>query len=657
MKRQNDIKLICLILFSVFLLLACNKDDENGADDDPQTAYQIRVSPEEIMLNDDETAVFSLFVQPQGEFEWSVNSKPGWMEISQSSGTINQDTIELLLTPDYTGLRSGRHFGEIEITAKEAGSTKLKLVLDVDSRPLADVKPREIIFSEGDSLKVITVLNIGTGFLNWEFQSLPPFMHMEPQSGRSYKENDVEVWVSVERAGLDPGTLVDQIMLKSNSKEGDIKIDVTLEVPELPVMTITESSINYGYFENEKSFFIRNDGNVDFNWSWDDNSNSYITVSPATGSLAKGDSIEITMAIDRTDLYSDTYNLEVFFNNNKEQTTRLPIQIKHYIEDKWIIEGSVIDAEYDKNNDVIVVVSKNPNELRVFDPSKHSVKSVALNQTPTSLSVGLNGLHAAVGHNESFSYINLSTMQIEYIYEVSANVTDIILAPNNWVYVIPERPSSIRIRCINLLNGLETQHIGMASPRLKIQLHPSGDYIYGATQNVGISDFLKYDIRNGTAEFLYRSPYNGTYAFDGDIWISENGNRLFAKSRNVFNSSSNRDNDITYVGRFEGNNTIKTMDHSSAANSIYAVFHTGSPSSETPANEIRKYDSRFLTFQGTIELPAFLIPDGSGDGNFYNSEGHFGFFNSDGTKFHVILKSGENSVMQNEWAIVTVDVE
>ncbi len=655
MKRLKGISFIYLSLIAVLISVGCDKD--NDSTDSLPTEYKIEISPEEILLDDDETGLLYLSIQPQAEFQWNVSSKPDWLEVKPSSGTGNDQAIEIELIPDHTGLNAGGHSGVIEIITSIAGKKKITVELSVDARPIAEVNPEEIIFSEGNLQKVMTVSNIGTGFLNWEFQSLPDWLQLHPQSGRTNDGNKAQILATAQISGLEAGSWEDQFVLQSNSEGGDININVSLEVPEVVIMTITEPMIRFGYFEGEKSFFIKNEGNVEFNWDWDDNSNSFVSIDPASGSLVKGDSIEITMTIDRTELTTDTYDLEVFINNDKDKTIGMNIQINHFDEEKWLIHGRIIDAEYNRNNDVLVVVSESPYELRVFDISNNSVESVALNKLPTSLSVGLNGNHAVVGHDGSFSYINLSTMEVENNYEVSTNVFDIILAPNNWVYVFPTGGVLDRIRCFNLSTGEKTLHTGSSIGLRRVRLHRSGRYIYGATRGSSPGNFEKYDISNGTAEYLYRSPYHGTYSFGGDIWISDNGSRLFAKSRNIFNASTLQNNDMTYNGELVGVSNVKTLDHSSAAQSVYAIFYSDNSWNAPPGDEIRKYSNHSWVFQGTIELPGFLIPDGTGDGNIFKSQGHFGFFNSNGTKFHVIVKVQEGSGALNEWAIVSVDVE
>ena len=77
-----------------------------------------------------------------------------------------------------------------------------------------------------------------------------------------------------------------------------------------------------------------------------------------------------------------------------------------------------------------------------------------------------------------------------------------------------------------------------------MDLHPSGDYIYGADQGIFPSDIEKYDIRSGNLIYLYDSPYHGDYAMGGNLWISEDGLRIFTALGNVFRSSVNQDTDM-----------------------------------------------------------------------------------------------------------------
>lgn len=553
MKNKKSLNLVYSLLAIALFFLGCEADKVSEDS-------RILVSPSDIILTNNKTSKLSISVQPSGEFQWSIASKPDWIEISSLSGTINNEIVELELIPIITNLDAGKYIGIIEFITNGAGKAETNLELNLDD-------------------------------------------------------------------------------LSS-------------------IMTLSKSSLEFGYSNESLSLVIKNDGNANFNWNWDNNSHSFLSLNPSSSNLSAGESIEVIMTLDRTQLVTQDYNLETFITNDLGQSITLNVQINHFAENKWLIDGNIIDAEYDRNNDVIVAVLENPNELRVYNPSNNSVTSVPLNLPPTSVSVGLNGNHAVVGHNGWFSYINLSTMTLENNYAITSNTFDIILAPNAWVYVFPKEGQWERIRCINLSNGIETQHSGnLIRERTKVKLHPSGNYIYGADNGLSPSDFEKYDISNGTAQYLYDSPYHGDFEFSGNIWISEDGIRLFAKSRRVFNSSSDQSNDMTYNGELVGEGNVMTLDFSNTAKRVYAIFSTGNSWGEIPSNEIRTYETDFLAFKGSIELPGFFIPDGDGEGSIYKSQGHFGFFNSDGTKYYVLVKAEEGSGAQNEWAITTIDVE
>ncbi|MGB7931203.1 MAG: hypothetical protein WCH04_03110, partial [Gammaproteobacteria bacterium] len=199
----------------------------------------------------------------------------------------------------------------------------------------------------------------------------------------------------------------------------------------------------------------------------------------------------------------------------------------------------VIDAEYSNQLDRIVMVATNPNTLHVLDPVSGSDVSVALPLSPTSVSIGPDGQFAAVGHDGYFSYIDLSQGQLLSTYSVSTDVLDIVLAGNGYVYAFPRQDQWENIRCIELATGNETLHTGnFVYAGTLARLHPNGTDIYGADNGLSPSDIEKYSIAGGTAQYLYDSPYHGTYAMGGELWFTEDGSRIFTRSGNVFRSSS-----------------------------------------------------------------------------------------------------------------------
>ncbi len=651
MKIQN-----LLFFLALFLVMGCKKT--NNGDINLSIESQVLLSPDEIMINDEETGSVFLTVQPAQKFEWSISFRPDWIEVTPSSGIVDDEIIELKVKKNETLLSQGKHNGKIEIITNGAGIAEVDVTVCVDARPIIAVEPTNISFLENESQKVIRVSNLGTGFLNWEIKGIPSWLGLSNSSGTLDEGRSINITATAIRDDLPIGEKNAQLIISSNSfEEGDIPIDVSLEVGELPVMTISESNLDIGFFDDVSSFTIKNEGNIPFNWMID-NVESYMSFSSNSGTLAVNDSVEIELIIDRSQFSSPMYNHTISINNNKEQTLNLPITISHFQEEKWLIDGQVVDAEYDRNTDELIVITESPNEIRKYNVASETSQSLTLNVPPTCVSISTDGNFAAVGHNGSFAYVDLNAMELVKTYAVTADAFDIVLADNGWVYVFPRKDQWETIRCIELATGIEKDHIGLSIyDETRAKLHPSGDYIYGANNGLSPSDFEKYDIRNGVAEYMYDSPYHGNFAFSGNIWIPEDGSRLFARSRNVFNASTNQDNDMTYNGELAGERAnMATMDYSANTKKVYAIFYIEDRWS-TPANEIRIYDSEFLAFQGTKELPKFLLPDGAGGARDYNSQGHYGFFNAAGTEFYVLLKIDDPNLIENEWAITTIEVD
>lgn len=653
MKKKLSFALL-LVIVGLLVVPSCEKKE----DPIPIVSSQIIISPDELMLNDGETGKLFISVQPPQEFQWNIGAKPDWLKLTPSSGSVSSQIVEIEVVPDPVGLSEGKQTGTIEIVTNGAGKATSKVEFYVNAHPLASVTPTSLYFSETEDQKLIFIKNTGTGFLSWELQPQPSWLVFNHYSGTLLEGDSIQVVAIVSRNGLAVGTEQGEAVFVSNSEEGNVTMSITVEVPPVSILTLSASELIFDYFNDNNSLYIKNEGNIPMDWNIS-NPNEYLITEPVTGTLQIGDSIEISLEVDRTNLNSQIYNIEISIEYGEEQDTIVPIVVKHYKENKLLIEGYIIDAEYDRNNDVIIAVTNTPLQLQKFSPQSQTEETVALSLSPNCVSVSPDGNYAAVGHSGKVSYVNLNSMEVEEVYFVTTVAHDVVLASNGWVYVFPEQDDDWgRIRCIELATGIETNHTGSSIyGRTIAKLHPSGNFIYGANNGLSPSDFEKYDITGGTAAYMYDSPYHGNYSFGGDIWISEDGNRLFARSKNVFNSSENQSNDMTYNGNLVGDGSVVTLDHSTNANMIFAVLTAGSGWGVVPSSEVRMYGSDFLTFQGEIQLPGFLIPDGSGGGVFYNSLGYFGFFDSTGTQFYVIVKVEEGSGSLNEWAIATLEVE
>jgi hypothetical protein len=312
----------------------------------------------------------------------------------------------------------------------------------------------------------------------------------------------------------------------------------------------------------------------------------------------------------------------------------------------------VLDAEYSKQLDRIVTVSATPlNQLHIIDPLTGASVAVDLPLAPTCVSVGPDGLFAAVGHNGWISYVNLSTHALIKTLPVTVDVLDIVLAGNGWVYAFPRRDQWTTIRCVDLESGVEVQNGGQyIYAGTLAKLHPSGNAMYGADNGLSPSDIEKYGITpQGQAVLLYDSPYHGDYAMCGNLWISEDGFRIFTKCGNVFRSSEIRAEDMVYNGSLGSIGSVADLSHSTSANKILAIPGNiyGQPANSD--TEVWKYDSTYLSFESKIRLPVVFL-----NGQAYSSHGKFVFFSTDGSRYSVVVQADPSSGMLLDYGIFTL---
>jgi hypothetical protein len=312
-----------------------------------------------------------------------------------------------------------------------------------------------------------------------------------------------------------------------------------------------------------------------------------------------------------------------------------------------VLSHRVIDAEHSSVTDRIVTVSAGPNRLHILDPETGTGPSVALALPPLAVSISPDGAQAVVGHDAWVTVVNLLTATVVTVHPVTSDVIDVVHGGNGFAYVFPRTDQWQHIRTINLATGAETASGGWSIYAGTVaRLHPSGRYMYGADRGLSPSDFEKYDIRNGTATVMYDSPYHGDHPFNGDVWPSEDGLRLFAKSGAVFRSSEVPAEDMLYAGSLSGLSSVQWVTQSTAANRIFAI-RAPDWNASLGGTELRVYSAQFMAFLGTVPLPSFPVP---GVGT-YAGDGRFVFHRADGQRVYILVRADAASGLQNDWAL------
>ena len=164
---------------------------------------------------------------------------------------------------------------------------------------LLEVSPDEIRFTQDDSLKVVTVSNMGNEDLAWEIQSSPDWLIYTKQNGNLTAGTKDTFSVKYERSLLD--TIVEyreEIVISSNENSAVIQVIFQSEQPNLKV---SKTALEYGLIEVQQKIAISNSRNGFLDWKaiptvpW-------ISVSPDTGHTGGETSDSMTITIDPTQL-------------------------------------------------------------------------------------------------------------------------------------------------------------------------------------------------------------------------------------------------------------------------------------------------------------------------------------------------------------------
>lgn len=316
-----------------------------------------------------------------------------------------------------------------------------------------------------------------------------------------------------------------------------------------------------------------------------------------------------------------------------------------------MLEFTIKDAEYSKPLDRIVAVGNEPSALHVYDPWTGDDAAVALPLAASSVSVGPGGMFAAVGHDGWVSYVDLVERTVIATHAVTADVLDVVLADNGYIYAFPVKDQWEQIYTIEVATGAQTQSQDWAIYAGTVaKLHPGGAFLYGANNGLSPSDIEKYDIQGGTASFLYDSPYHGDYAMCGDLWLSEDGKRIFTRCGNVFLTATDPAMDMIYNGSFAGEfGQIEHLSHSAAAGQV-ALIPTvwswpGDPTVED--TEVRLFNYDFLTAADTKPLPEVAAK-----GTQFPMHGRYVFYDCLGENLLVIAQADPEASFLADYGVI-----
>jgi hypothetical protein len=263
-----------------------------------------------------------------------MSSGTGWLGVSAPVTVINGGSGFFTVTIASAGLAVGKYTGSILLTALNgsvatSGSPKVVgITLDVFAAPALTAGPVSVAFnvSGGIVSQPITITNNGGSALNWTAAlgaGAPGYVSLSAASGANLPGGTTaSTTVIVDATGLSGGTSLTTSVIVSaidpltgQSVSGSpVTVNVTITIPP-PQMVLSGTSLAFstkaGTNPAAHTVNIQNPGGNTLVWTAGTPSQSWLVISPTTGSDPAGQVTSITFNVNVTGLTAGTYNATV----------------------------------------------------------------------------------------------------------------------------------------------------------------------------------------------------------------------------------------------------------------------------------------------------------------------------------------------------------
>jgi hypothetical protein len=295
-----------------------------------------------------------------------------------------------------------------------------------------------------------------------------------------------------------------------------------------------------------------------------------------------------------------------------------------------------VDAAHSAGLGRLIIASSQPEfAVHVVDPGDGSHTAIPLAAAPTALALSTDGMHAAVGHADRVTLLDLAGGTVTRTFTLQFSVLELAMTENGFIVLVPRDRDYFEMWSLDAATGALTpaQTVGLRNAIGSIGVHPDGKKLYGVTTRISPRDLERFSITGGDIAFAYESPYHGDYDVFGRVLFSPDGTRILVGAGTVFASSDVQQDDMVYVGALEsGGQGFLHLDL--APDGGLAV---GVPASLEVAT-VWLFDATRLTKQNEIEVPGFVVGR-----DYLAGRGRFAFFNGAASEIYVLVQADQDS--------------
>lgn len=336
-----------------------------------------------------------------------------------------------------------------------------------------------------------------------------------------------------------------------------------------------------------------------------------------------------------TPTVAGSYEVELIVSDGDRSSPTARSSVSVFEADQSMVlrlEGVVVDAEYSKVLNLFAYLTYPDRTLHLLDLTDFTETEIELVRSGWNIGIAPDGLHAAVSHAGLASLVDLSAGVIVDTQEIGAEWGDIVLDHNNRAHVIPYRGQWVEFYSMDFAANTWASLNFVVFQNGQLRMHPTADWVYVADRGLHPDDVEKYDVSTLPATKVGASPYHGEYNVSGNVWISEDGDKLFAARGNTFNATSDPGTDMTFAGVVPDNMIAYSADHSAAIDQWLVVTRPGT--STDPAFE---YKMIFYSDSTLDQLEVRDLEPIQSDSVSVPTAGLYASFSDDGSRVIVLI--------------------
>lgn len=178
-----------------------------------------------------------------------------------------------------------------------------------------------------NSLKPITLMNLGSGQITWQASSTQAWLQLSPTGGTFSNGTGEQIMIAVNRANMKPGTYSGQVNFSSNA--GNTELMVTMQVTQLQVdhqavlqlspAVMAFSAPDGSAAASPQMMTIGNPGVLPLGWSVSSNA-SWLSVSSPSGTVDASNNGQVKVQINTSMLLPGTYEGMITFSGPGNST-------------------------------------------------------------------------------------------------------------------------------------------------------------------------------------------------------------------------------------------------------------------------------------------------------------------------------------------------